>query len=130
MRRFSGKIESVEVTKKNRTWQVKVKCTGGSAALDRIPKKRSFQNTEMTYPDIVKEVTIGYTDITYVWNVDDSRVLGQPLIQYEETDCRGMRRFIWKSGQGKTGRLATGSYGMTGGIRFMKRWLHTGMGSF
>ncbi len=120
---FSGKIESVEATKKNRAWQVKVKCTGGSAALDRIPKKRSFQNTEMTYPDIVKEVTIGYTDITYVWNVDDVRVLGQPLIQYEETDWAFLKRlcshfhgvlvsecagetFAFGMGQGKRRNLA------------------------
>lgn len=89
---FYGIIEKLEVTKVNRTWQARIKGVGDTAVLDRVPKKRSFQNTEMTYMHIVKEVTIGYTDIAYEWNVDDSRILGQPVIQYEETDWEFLKR--------------------------------------
>ena len=89
---FYGIIEKLEVTKVNRTWQARIKGVGDTAVLDRVPKKRSFQNTEMTYMHIVKEVTIGYTDIAYEWNVDDSRTLGQPVIQYEETDWEFLKR--------------------------------------
>ncbi|MFG6321018.1 MAG: hypothetical protein K1W41_05525 [Lachnospiraceae bacterium] len=112
---FYGMIERVEVTRKNRTWQARITGAGQSAVLDKVPKKRSFQDTEMTYLDIVKEVTIGYnvdrhdtrpnghkhtvtaqqswyTGIAYMWNVDDSRTLGQPVIQYEETDWAFLKR--------------------------------------
>ncbi len=89
---FYGTIERVEVTRKNRTWQARITGTGQSAVLDKVPKKRSFQDTEMIYLDIVKEVTIGYTGIAYAWNVDDSRTLGQPVIQYEETDWAFLKR--------------------------------------
>ncbi|MDE7321191.1 MAG: hypothetical protein K2N73_00410 [Lachnospiraceae bacterium] len=89
---FSGKIESMEFTKNNWAWEVQVKGAGESVALDKIPKKRSFQNTEMTYMHIVNNVTIGYTDIAYAWNVDKSRTLGQPVIQYEETDWAFLKR--------------------------------------
>lgn len=89
---FYGTIESMEVTRKNRTWQARITGIGETAALDRMPKKRSFQNTDMTYLDIVKEVTIGYTDITCMWNVDGGRTLGQPVIQYEETDWAFLKR--------------------------------------
>lgn len=89
---FYGMIERVEVTRKNRTWQARVTGAGQSAVLDKVPKKRSFQDTEMTYLDIVKEITIGYTGIAYVWNVDDSHTLGQPVIQYEETDWAFLKR--------------------------------------
>lgn len=103
---FYGTIERVEVTRKNRTWQARITGAGQSAVLDKVPKKRSFQDTEMTYLDIVKEVTIGYnvdrhytrpnghkyTGIAYAWNVDDSRTLGRPVIQYEETDWAFLKR--------------------------------------
>ncbi len=89
---FYGTIERVEVTRKNRTWQARITGAGQSAVLDKVPKKRSFQDTEMIYLDIVKEVTIGYTGIAYAWNVDDSRTLGQPVIQYEETDWAFLKR--------------------------------------
>ena len=83
---FSGIIDDIRIDMVGNSIYAEVEGIAHSILLDREKKRRSFQNVNMTYYEIAKEVVRDYPDVVIQWNLDNDRKIEKPLIQYEETD--------------------------------------------
>ncbi|MCM1233947.1 MAG: hypothetical protein NC489_27895 [Ruminococcus flavefaciens] len=89
---FSGRIEKIVCHKEGHLLTVQIWGIGETAQLDREKKKQSFQNIEMTYRQVIQEVIKHYQETESVWNIRDDKSIGDPLIQYNETDWEFLMR--------------------------------------
>jgi len=84
---FSGLIEQIVVEKKAQMFQkIRLNLVANSIELDREKKKRSFQNKDMTYDDIMHEVVEEHKGVLLETKQNQDMSIGAPIIQYEETD--------------------------------------------
>lgn len=89
---FSGLVERVKLVRRDNIDYVEVEVVSGTILMDREKKKRSFQDVNKTYEDIVKEVVSEYKDGATICTVGLEEKIGIPLIQYNETDWEFLKR--------------------------------------
>lgn len=89
---FSGLVERVKLVRRDNIDYVEVEVVSGTILMDREKKKRSFQDVNKTYEDIVKEVVSEYKDGATICTVGIEEKIGIPLIQYNETDWEFLKR--------------------------------------
>ena len=89
---FSGLVERVKLVRRDNIDYVEVEVVSGTILMDREKKKRSFQDVNKTYEDIVKEVVSEYKDGATICTVGLEEKIGVPLIQYNETDWEFLKR--------------------------------------
>ena len=77
---FIGKIQSITCKQKNELLIADVHVASFSTELDQETKRRSFQNPEAMFSQVVNQVAESSS-----WQVTD-RKTDQPFFQYEETD--------------------------------------------
>ncbi|MDE6357837.1 MAG: phage late control D family protein, partial [Eubacteriales bacterium] len=80
---FDGIILNAEVKEEGNFFEVEIWGISASYLFDIEKKSRSFQNVNMNYSDILKEV-IG--EHKYIFTAGEDRAIYKPLIQYNETD--------------------------------------------
>ena len=105
---FYGVIKTFICKKENKLLVLEITGLGETIVLDREKKKRSFQNQQMTYKQLVGEVLKNYDNFNFIWNTAEDRIIGTPIVQYEETDWEFLRRICshfngrmfteWKAG--------------------------------
>ena len=89
---FSGLVERVKLVRRDNIDYVEVEVVSGTILMDREKRKRSFQDVNKTYEDIVKEVVSEYKDGATICTVGIEEKIGIPLIQYNETDWEFLKR--------------------------------------
>lgn len=89
---FNGRIEKLICKQENQLLIVELSGIGETIFLDKEKKKRSFQNPEMTYKQIIRELIHDYKEVDFIWQAGEDRKIGNPLIQYEETDWKFLMR--------------------------------------
>lgn len=89
---FRGLIQSLVCKKENRILVVEISGIGETIKLDRKKRKRSFQNRNMTYKQIIKEVLQKYNNARFVWQFGEDKIIDKPIIQYNETDWEFLKR--------------------------------------
>lgn len=91
----TGIIDSAEIMKDGRVHRIQLKGHSLSFRLTLEKKRRSFQNTELTYKEMAGRLSGGSVKTGSFSGVN--KTLGTPFIQYEETDwealCRLTGRF-------------------------------------
>lgn len=112
---FYGKMERVELQKSGGLLIGEVYGISGTIVLDQEKKKRSFQNTSMTYQQITELVT-EENRARFIWTEENS-VIKNPLIQYEETDWEFMVRLASHFHTALTVGLTTGKADFWFGMR-------------
>lgn len=80
---FDGIILNAEVKEEGNFFEVEIWGISASYLFDIEKKSCSFQNVNMNYSDILKEV-IG--EHKYIFTAGEDRAIYKPLIQYNETD--------------------------------------------
>ena len=88
---FSGQITTVNYTNQDDVVTVTIVASSYSHTLDRVPKRRSYQNTTMKFEDILTALTSD-TQIRFNWQAGNDRSIRQPFIQYDETDWEFVKR--------------------------------------
>lgn len=83
---FHGKIESLLCRKENRLLSVEIVGIGETVCLDRERKTCSFQNPKLNYQEIIKKVIKNCGNAAFIWGEYEDRPVGEPLIQYNETE--------------------------------------------
>ena len=83
---FSGVINDIKIEKQGDVACISVRAVTNSIQLDREKRNRSFQDTKMTYYEVVKEVVKDNKNIQLIWYLDKNKKIDRPLIQYKETD--------------------------------------------
>ncbi len=89
---FSGVILDAGITNVNGYYEVAAKLVSGTYLLDIQRKKRSFQDVNMTYGDLVKIVLQDTPTADCILTVGADTPIGMPIIQYMETDWEFIRR--------------------------------------
>jgi len=89
---FKGLITSIETKKVNGVYYAEIQAMSGSFRLDIKKKSRSFQDIDMTYPDLVKGILKDYPRNNFINTICDGVKIGEPILQYKETDWELIRR--------------------------------------
>lgn len=89
---FNGIIQNVRTTNINGIYYLEIEAVSSSFNLDIEEKSRSFQDTEMTYDELIEEILKDYKGFGYSQRMKDTQKIGRPLFQYKETDFKFLKR--------------------------------------
>lgn len=112
---FSGMIHQVTITEEGKYAVIFIKAVSYTWKLDIERKSRTFQSVSQTYRDVVKSVLRGY-DYDLDWNVSDKQ-LEYPLIQYDETDYKFLKRILSYLGTGVITRDTSAKIHLSAGVK-------------
>lgn len=88
---FRGLIREVQVCREGSGYQIFLQGISQTARLDYVRKNRTFQNSNSTYQEVMREVLKDTADADLNFFADD-RKTGTPLYQIDETDWEFIRR--------------------------------------
>ncbi|MFS0556143.1 hypothetical protein [Brevibacillus sp. 179-C9.3 HS] len=89
---FKGLVTSVQITNNQGVYTIELEGLAGSFQLDIKKQRRSFQQVEMTYPELVQEAIKSYPGHNVINSIGDGVKIGEQIIQYEETDWELLKR--------------------------------------
>ena len=96
---FCGIIKTINTTKYDNDYYLEIEAITFSGMLDTEVKSRSFQNIEMTYEGLVKEVITDYVPYDFVFSSKNNVKIGKPIFQYKETDWEFLKRIASEIGE-------------------------------
>lgn len=96
---FAGMLKEVQIKQEGRGYQVSLTGVSYTERLDYRKKRRTFQDTSMTYREVMQTVLADTPGAKLQFHVED-REIETPLYQMEETDWAFLKRLA--------GRLHTG----------------------
>ena len=88
---FSGKINNVVYEQQADFFTASIGAISYSEELDEEKKRRSFQNTGMSFRALLDLVTSD-TNARFDWQVEGDRSLEKPFVQYDESDWEFAKR--------------------------------------
>ncbi|MFD3260886.1 hypothetical protein ACE3MQ_20025 [Paenibacillus lentus] len=89
---FSGLIANVQTKHHNGIYSIELEAISGTSRLDAQKRRRSFQNKNMTYGELVKSVLKTYAGYDVIQLIGENKLIGEPIIQYDETDWEFLKR--------------------------------------
>lgn len=88
---FCGFIRTLQISREGNGYMAELEGISGTELLDREKKSRSFQDTDMTYKELVRAVLSDTPGAQALFHMED-RAIGAPVYQYEETDWEFLKR--------------------------------------
>lgn len=101
---FSGIVTGIQISEQSQMKMVQVQGKSRSWLMDRTKHSRSFQNTEMTYQSLAKEILNCYAGNNGAEEQCDiicegaEQSIGSLFVQYEETDWAFLQRVFSMAG--------------------------------
>ena len=94
---FTGILSDIQISESGQTKTVRIEGKSRSWLMDRYKRSRSFQNENMTYQQLIKEILMEYegTDLSYT---AEEKKVGSLIVQYEETDWDFLQRVLSQAG--------------------------------
>lgn len=89
---FIGQVASIKIKTVRDVFFLEVEAVSATYELDVKRKSRSFQNTAMTYTDLVKQVIADYQGADVQDTASGGAKLGSFIMQYQETDWEFLKR--------------------------------------
>ena len=89
---YCGILKDIRMYHKNHVCEMELAAAPYTYLLDQNPVKRSFQIPSMTYQQVFECVLGGYTGGNVLMNTGGSTPIGEPIVQYQETDWEFSRR--------------------------------------
>ena len=89
---FLGIIVKADIREEGQYARLQMQAVSYTWKMDIERKSRSFQNLSKTYKDVAEAIAREY-DADMRWNLPDKQ-LEHPLIQYQETDYRFLKRIL------------------------------------
>lgn len=89
---FAGEIIRAKVQNEGSYLTIETTCISGSYLFDMQKNSRSFQNTAMTYAELLKKVQTDSAIGSILPIAGREMPIGYPIIQYEETDWAFTKR--------------------------------------
>jgi len=83
---FTGIITHASIIKPRDVYHIEVTAHSHTFSMDVERKSRSFQNKDMPYQALVKEVVSSYPEGAFMDKITEGAVIEYPVIQYKETD--------------------------------------------
>lgn len=88
---FCGFLRTLQISREGNGYMAELEGISGTELLDREKKSRSFQDTDMTYKELVRAVLSDTPGAQVIFHMED-RAIGAPVYQYEETDWEFLKR--------------------------------------
>ncbi|WGU93557.1 phage baseplate assembly protein V [Paenibacillus dendritiformis] len=104
---FQGIVIRANVTSVRGIYYLAVDAISHTYLMDIKPKKRSFQNPQMSFAGLIRSVLSGYSKADFIDSSTQSRKLGTFFMQYEETDWQFLKRM---ASQFYTGLVPAAAY--------------------
>ena len=89
---FSGIVRSCNIHRENNLFLAVFYLTGVTFVLDLMPRSRSFQDTTMTYRQVVEDVLSDTPNASADFSEVANQTINKPIIQYQETDWDFIKR--------------------------------------
>ena len=89
---FSGRIENAELQASQGVHYVSVEAVSFTANMDIAKRSRSFQDANMTYVQLIKNIVSAYPNGDYIDQASNGQAIGSIAIQYLETDWEFIKR--------------------------------------
>lgn len=89
---FNGIVSDFSIVHINDQRKLTLEIMSGSSLMDEKKHLRSFQNPDMKYEQIFKDITAGYTESGIVFSVPWEEKTGELVLQYYETDWEFLKR--------------------------------------
>lgn len=89
---FRGTANKFQAIRSGEAFLAEGQIIGATAELDITLKSRSFQNVDMTYRQVVEEILRDTPNASADFSDVADQAIGKPLIQYEETDWKFIKR--------------------------------------
>ncbi|WP_025716319.1 hypothetical protein [Paenibacillus sp. 1-18] len=89
---FKGIVNKVEVTHSQGVHTVGIEGISGSFQLDVQKRKRSFPEEKQTYSQLIGKLIQGYEQNDVLYHTGGKAVVGEAILQYEETDWELVKR--------------------------------------
>ena len=112
---FSGIITKAKIYGVAETIKIEVEAKSRSILMDRKKKSRSFQDTSMTYSQLVKFIMAEYPESDIMLSIED-RPLGDIAVQYKETDWIFLKRMLSQLHAAISCRVASETLQLYGGV--------------
>lgn len=96
---FYGTVTHVEIEASQDSFEIKLEAKSATCGLDQKKCSRTFQDTSMTYHQVIREVMGAYPNADCIIEIPD-RPIGELLVQYEETDWEFIKRIASQFGEG------------------------------
>ncbi|WP_051290032.1 EndoU domain-containing protein [Paenibacillus massiliensis] len=95
---FHGELQQVRMSMVRGVHTVELEAVSHTYQLDVRPRTRSFQDSKMTYAELIRQVLELYPDADCIQMVGDEVKLGELLVQYQETDWAFLQRMASRFG--------------------------------
>lgn len=89
---FRGLVTNIEIKMVRKIYYIEVEGVSHSYDMDVKLKKRSFQNKDMNYPDLIEEVISDYSGSDFIDTTTSDSKLNEFILQYNETDWQFLKR--------------------------------------
>lgn len=89
---FQGMVQKLQVRVIGQLYYLEVQAVSYSYLLDIEKRNRSFQDKVLSYEGLLQKLTAGYEDAGILGVVTQKAVIGQLLVQYQETDWQFLKR--------------------------------------
>lgn len=96
---FTGIIEDISVWRDGNRYYIAAKAVSYTRGLDMRPRRRSFQDKNMTYRALVDEIKKDYAAVV-TDTASDGQIIGRFTLQYDETDWDFLKRMASRLGAG------------------------------
>lgn len=92
---FTGLILDIELSMENALHIANIQCISESYQFDTLKKSHSYQNKDMMYSAMLKQVSEGTGPILFLAK---DKVIQKPIVQYQETDWEFTKRMASRFG--------------------------------
>lgn len=89
---FKGVVTNISIGFKNGVYHMYIEATSFTYLLDQQPKNRSFQNRNLTYYQLFRELVDAYPHGDFIDLTDSDKKLDEFTIQYGESDWEFLKR--------------------------------------
>ncbi|MCY9528238.1 DUF6531 domain-containing protein [Paenibacillus alvei] len=89
---FQGIIRNMEISCFRQVYMLQVEAVSSTYMMDIERKRRSFQQVDMTYSEVIEQVLSSYPKADYLDYAMNGAKIGQLIVQYDETDWQFVKR--------------------------------------
>lgn len=112
---FSGFIVRAKLSSISGTARIAIEAKSRSVLMDQRRRSRTFQDTSMTYGQLVKIILADYTGSDAILSIED-KPLGEIAVQYRETDWEFLKRMLSRLNAVTACRIASETLQLYGGV--------------
>lgn len=89
---YCGILEDMKIQHENDLCLMEMRIVPYTYLMDLKPERRSFQIPSMTYQNVLDCIAARYTGGNVLMNIGAGAAIGEPIVQYQETDWEFIKR--------------------------------------